>query len=94
MEHGLQKFGKKLGIQNVEQIVWQNILDQVGAAIKAMPIRSPKTRKYAEIAGHLYHVKLAWRNEVMHPKVTYTEEEAENLLGQVALFMQSLAAIV
>ena len=34
------------------------------------------TKKYAAISSNLYHVKLAWRNEVMHPKQTYTEEEA------------------
>jgi hypothetical protein len=39
-------------------------------------------------------VKLAWRNEVMHPNDTYTLEEAENLIRLVKVFMGQLATIV
>jgi hypothetical protein len=42
----------------------------------------------------LYAVKLAWRNEVMHPKVTYTSEEARRVLDAVKAFIEDLAAIV
>ena len=93
MEGGLQKLGKKLQVKTTDA-VWQVVLDQVNCAIKAMPPKATKTKQCATMAGHLYNVKLAWRNEVMHPKETYTEEEAENLLKQVGIFMQSLAKVV
>jgi hypothetical protein len=94
MEVGVQRLGKKLGVPNVNNLVWQVLLDQINAAIKTLPQKSPSTKKFAAVAGHLYNVKLAWRNEVMHPKSTYTETEAENLLGQVNVFMSDLAALL
>jgi hypothetical protein len=48
----------------------------------------------AEASANLYSVKVAWRNEVMHPKATYTLEEAENTLRQMRIFMHSLAGII
>jgi hypothetical protein len=94
MEHGVQRLGGKLGIAGVEKLVWQVILDQVNKAISQLPQKESKTQHLAEIASHLYNEKIAWRNEVMHPKSTYTEEEAEILLAQVATFMQTLAKVV
>lgn len=94
MEHSVQRLGSKMKIQNVERLVWQVILDQVNKSIAQMPPKQPKTKRLAEVAAHLYNVKLAWRNEVMHPKSTYTEEEAEFLLAQVAVFMQTFAKVV
>jgi hypothetical protein len=94
MEHGVQSLGKRLKVTQVETTVWQKILDQVNSAIKTLPAKAERTKKIAEISAHLYSVKLAWRNEVMHPKSTYTEEEAENLLRQVGLFMAELAKVV
>ena len=94
MEHGVQRLGRKLNISNAQNLVWQVILDQVNKAISQMPSTNRKKKKYAEIASHLYNVKLAWRNEVMHPKATYTEDEAKGLLSQICRFMQTLAEVV
>lgn len=95
MESSLQRLGKKLKISlNVNTNNWQNILDQVNAAIKALPPKEKITKKLAAIAANLYNVKLAWRNEVMHPKSTYTEEEAEALFMQVGLYLTSLAEVI
>ena len=68
MEAALQAFGNKLGIALPDTKVWQVLLDQVNKAIKAVPPKDPTTIAYAQIAANLYNVKLAWRNEVMHPK--------------------------
>ena len=93
MEVGVQRFGDKLGVRLVEEKNWQNILDETNKAIKALP-KDPATVEMSQSAANLYSVKLAWRNEVMHPKDTYTVEEAENLIGQVKLFMSQLASII
>ena len=92
MEVAVQRLGKKLRVQNVKNLVWQVILDQINSAISLLPAKSAKTKKFAAVAGHLYNVKLAWRNEVMHPKATYTEEEAENLLSLVKIFMAEVSS--
>jgi hypothetical protein len=94
VETGVQEFGRKLGITLVEQKNWQNILDEVTKAIKALPTKAPGTVELSQVAANLYAVKLAWRNEVMHPNDKYTLEEAENLLGQVKLFMGQLAVVL
>ena len=91
MEAAVQEFGRALGIGSVETTNWQIILDQINKAIKALPSKGQITAALSEAATNLYSVKLAWRNEVMHPKATYTEKEAEDVLRQVRLFMQTLA---
>ena len=93
MEVGVQEFGKKLGVTLVNEKNWQNILDEINKAIKGLP-KSPATVEMSQASANLYAVKLAWRNEVMHPKDTYTLEEADNLIRQVRLFMQQLAKII
>jgi len=94
METGVQAFGIKLGIPLVGAKVWQVILDEINKKIKTLPAKDPDTVKMSQVSANLYAVKLAWRNEVMHPKDTYTLEEAENLIRQVKIFMEQLATIV
>jgi hypothetical protein len=93
-EIAVQRFGDKLGVPLVTEKNWQNILDQINSAIRAMNHKDPKTRAYAEAASHLYNVKVAWRNEVMHPKQTYTFEEAKAIFDNVKTFMNDLVGIV
>lgn len=70
---------------------WQNILDEVNKAIRALNQKAVETKAYAAASSHLYNVKLAWRNEVMHPKQTYTHEEAKKLHSAVDTFVRDLA---
>jgi hypothetical protein len=94
MEHGVQRLGKRLHVPiNVKTETWNAIANQINAKVRTLSPKSPKTKIYAEIASHLYNVRVAWRNEVMHPKATYTEKEADMLLGQVGAFMQRLATL-
>ncbi len=94
METGVQAFGTKLGVALVDEKNWQNILDEINKQIKTLPPKELDTVKMSQAAANLYAVKLAWRNEVMHPKDTYTLEEADNLIRQVKIFMEQLATIV
>ncbi len=93
MESGVQAFGAKLGIDLVSEKVWQVILDQVNSAIRALG-KDPLAKQYASVSAHLYTVKLAWRNEVMHPKATYTHEEAEGIFRAVRSFMNDLVTLL
>jgi hypothetical protein len=93
MEAGVQKFGATLGVSLVNEPVWQVILDGVNSKIKALPKGKDAVKK-AEVASNLYNVKLAWRNETMHPKATYTDEEADNIFRAVKAFVHELAAVV
>jgi hypothetical protein len=93
MERAVQKLGDKLGVEFVQDKNWQQILDEANKAIKALP-KNPTRVAMSQVTASLYAVKVAWRNEVMHPKKTYTLEEAENIIRLVKTFMQQLAEIV
>jgi hypothetical protein len=92
MEIGTQRLGDKLNVQFSIEKNWQNILDEVNKAIRAMDHKAAQTKAYAAAASHLYNVKIAWRNEVMHPKQTYTHDEATKVYSAVDTFIRDLAS--
>jgi len=96
MELGVQSIGKKLGVSLTQDKTWQKILDDLNAPIKALPekTRTQKRKKehYSAAHSHLFNVKLAWRNRVMHPKATYTLEEARDIFNVVKTFTVYLIA--
>lgn len=94
MELAVQKLGDTLGIHLTGQKQWHNILDEVNKAIRALDHKADRTKRLAATSSHLYNVKLAWRNEVMHPKQTYTTEEATSIFDAVKVFMNDLAALI
>lgn len=94
MELAVQQFGSALGVNLVAEKNWQVILDQVNAAIRKRDPKDAKTKAYAQAASHLYNVKVAWRNEVMHPKQTYTFDEARAIFDNVRTFIDDLAHIL
>lgn len=93
MEAGVQAFGQKLGIMKTDEKVWQMILNEANSAIDGLQ-KGPEKVAMSELAALLHAVKVAWRNEVMHPKATYTEEEADNVRGATKAFMSKLAGVV
>ena len=98
LEVGVQQFGDALGIslldaRNVEKN-WHNILEEVDSAIKKLDKGDTRRPALAEISALLSAVKLAWRNEVMHPKASYQDVEAANIIGATKAFMGQLAVLV
>jgi hypothetical protein len=93
METGVQALGNKLSVPLVDEKNWQVILNETEKAFKALP-KASQSVEMAQVLANLYAVKLAWRNSVMHPKDTYTLEEAGKLIGTVKLFMEQLAKII
>lgn len=94
MEIAVRQFGDKLGITLVSDKNWHNILDEINKAVKALDQKAPQTKAFAQASAHLYNVKLCWRNEVMHPKQTYTAAEATALFGAVDTFIRDLAELL
>ena len=94
MERALQRLGTELGILLASEKNWQNVLDEANKAIKLLDHKKQKTKALAESASHLYAVKLAWRNEVMHPKQTYTMEQAHEIFRNVRAFVRDLTELV
>jgi hypothetical protein len=95
MERGTQELGNKLGVTFTEEKNWQNILDEINKAIRVLHPVTPQDKairdNYSAAAAHLHNVKEAWRNRVMHPKETYTGEEAKAVLDNVRTFIVHLA---
>jgi hypothetical protein len=94
VEIAVQRFGGKLGIALASEKNWQNILDEINKAIKALDQKALQTKAYAEASAHLYNVKLGWRNAVMDPKQTYTADEAKALFSATGIFIRDLAGIL
>jgi HEPN domain-containing protein len=94
MELAVQYFGAELGVALASEKNWQNILDEINKKIRALNHKLPETKTYAEAASHLYNVKVAWRNEVMHPKQTYTDEEANAIFSSVRTFVRDLVGLI
>jgi hypothetical protein len=94
MEITVQKLGDKLGVKLTEEKNWQNILDEVNKAIKSLDPKAESTKQLHASAAHLFNVKVAWRNEVMHPKATYTEQEADDIFKHVRTFVNHLVQIL
>jgi len=100
MEKIVQRFAKRLGLTvNLEQ-PWGAILAPIDREIEAMPGGTSASAQQkawkgacSEVAVFLRHVKNAWRNDTMHPKRTYTEEEATRVFETVKAFVQSFAKL-
>jgi HEPN domain-containing protein len=92
MECAVQLLAGQLGISNIER-EWGKLLADMKTKVEAMPKGSDRDA-WSENMTLLYHVKQAWRNDVMHPRATYTEEQAKEIHDAVRSFMRNLAALV
>ncbi len=76
---------------------WGGINHLVKPAIDKMPQKTKAQKKkksnFNAAYAHLDSVRIAWRNDVMHPKESYSEEEAR-VLGHVKSFMRHLAGVI
>ena len=72
---------------------WGSILSDIGEAVKLMP-KGPKKVEWQRAHAMLYAVKEAWRNDVMHPKQTYTQDQASEVYDSTKAFIRQLATLV
>ncbi len=61
--------------------------------IEAMP-SGPDRDAWSEAHANLYHVKQAWRNNMMHPNRTYTQEQAVDIYFTVKAFARHLVGLL
>ena len=97
MERGVQELANNLGIPTIftDNKDWQKIINSIRTQLntKYPKHNEPDRIRYEAIIGHLETVKIAWRNPTMHPKATYTEEQAKILLDAVEIFMKDVFEI-
>ncbi len=101
LELGCQELAKKMGVAFPVDLTWQTLLNNVRSALKALNSRATRTaaekelyKKGSEAAAHLQNVKDAWRNDVMHPRASYTEEQALDVWNHSKPLMIKLAEFV
>ena len=97
MEVNVTALGTKLGVttigsDNVE-LEWGKILSNIRAPIEAMQKGEAK-EAWSNAFALLLHAKIAWRNPTMHPKQTYTTEQAKEIFAACKAFTPSLALLV
>jgi hypothetical protein len=97
MEAAVRELGKRLKITINPKDTWGMILNNMDQAIQNLPEKTEQQKRkksqWAECRVNLYHVKMAWRDDSMHGKVTYDERQAREILERVRAFMQQLATL-
>ncbi len=99
MELCVQKLGQKLKIKiNPREETWYQITAHVDKVINSLPSKTSaqkaKKARLAAASAHLNAVRIAWRNEVMHPKTTYTEQEAKEIYSHVQTFVKDVVQLL
>ena len=97
MEAALTVLGNKLRVTVVDKnnadLEWGKILSNLAAPIEKMP-RGDSRQQWSSAFSLLLHTKTAWRNPTMHPKQTYTEDQAKDILATTRSFINSLSALI
>lgn len=94
MEIAVKRVAKKMRV-TAHRDEWQAYLSEMNAKINKMPFKTAaqkaKRIPLAEVAGHLFNFKEAWRNPTFHAKKTYTRDEAFSVLINAGGFMDGVA---
>lgn len=102
MEHCVQRFGKKLKVDiDTKSETWHQIkihvhgkIGQLPGGRKASSAQNNRKSSLASAAARLDHVRIAWRNDVMHPKDTYDAEQALEVITSVGTFLKSVVHLL
>ena len=92
MESAVGTLAAKLSIPHPDR-EWGKLLSDIHAKIGKMP-KGDNRNAWSECHANLYHVKQAWRHGTMHPKETYTPDQAKEVFQAVRVFMSQLATLV
>ena len=95
MERAVKIVAKKIGAPTPKRDEWQKWQDAMQVVIEKLDWKIPAEKKkrtaFAEAANFFFNFKEAWRNPTMHPKQTYTRDEALEVLSNTKAFLNSTA---
>ncbi|MDE0412234.1 MAG: hypothetical protein OXI37_08490 [Gammaproteobacteria bacterium] len=97
MESAVRMIGKQMGVtveKNQEEgyLHWGVITNNINQKLKTLKESDNSNyEKWLRLHGMLECVRVAWRNEVMHPGPKYTGEEAREVFEAVKTFLKHLA---
>lgn len=95
LESGIRVLANQFGVP-ADYRDWGNIIDNIESEIKAKTKalgtkKWPDHQFYSEAAVHLFHLKDAWRNHVIHGRLDFDEERARTTYEHTRDFMCHLA---
>jgi hypothetical protein len=96
LEIALGALARDLGVTNTVEN-WQTLIDQCEAAIRViqnLPKTDPKKQNlpfYSESAVQFRYFKDAWRNHAAHARISYSEQQANEIMVHVCSFFEILA---
>lgn len=97
MEEAVRRLGEKLGATIIDknniELEWGIIISNMKSPIEKMA-KGNERNAWSETISLLYHVKQKWRNGTMHPKETYSDDEAVSVYESVKSFMVHLAPLI
>lgn len=93
MEAVVKSLGTPLKIPN-PATNWGVFLGQMDTAIGKMVRNDPVCKKWSENKLLLFNVKESVRNDTMHPKATYTVEQAKEVFNAMRAYLPNLAKLV
>lgn len=97
-EQGIHEIAKSLAVTLNENQGWHKHLDKIDSAIEVLPdgnsTEKKRKKEMQQARSHLHGIRQGWRNDTMHPKDTYTEEEAKTLYHHTKAFMCHLVDII
>ena len=97
MEATVRQLGKRLGVTITPQTTWRQMTGQMDDKIKKMPERTEQQKRkrnnWEAARANLHHVGSVWRNNTMHPAISYAPSQARDVMSAVRVFMGGLAEL-
>jgi hypothetical protein len=105
----LQRIAKRFKIKVTLSMTWSNIIRKLSNKIDQIyPVKKPgqpkppelknrqklRRARYEEILLLLDRIREAWRNETMHSRYHYEENEAQEIFDAVRAFMLRVAKVI
>lgn len=97
MEHCVESLGARLGATVIDKnnigLEWGPMVANINGKIDKLPNGDEKA-ELAAVASLLHYVRIAWRNPTMHPKSSYTDEEALDVFLSTKAFVGKLSDLI
>jgi hypothetical protein len=95
VEVGIARLGSALNIELNPKWGWQRLInDGLEPVVNALPEKTAdeihRKKMLQQARAHLHAIRLAWRNDTMHPKEQYVPSEAKEIFGHVETFIRHL----
>lgn len=97
MEVAVRGLSKRLKMTITPQTTWRQLTGSMDVKIKAMPEKTApqkeKKNRWEEARANLHQVGSVWRNNTMHPAVSYDRSQALDIFNAVRIFTSALAQL-